>query len=140
MIETKSGDLNKIGGILVQRQDEHVVIGIGINVDLEFDELPTENATSLSLINIMASREILIADLIAQLEIVTELTAQEWLPLYVHDSSTIGAKVTVARKAEPTVTGIAINVLESGELLLDTDEGVIEITSGDVLQVRPSLP
>ncbi len=138
MIAIESTELKKVGGILVQRQDEYVVIGIGINVDLEVDELPTENATSLSLLNIRASRESLISDLIVQLEIVTKLTTEEWQPLYVQDSSTIGTQVTVARKAESSVTGLAINVLESGELLLDSDIGVIEITSGDVLQVRPS--
>ena len=73
MIEMKSGELHKIGGILVQRQDEHVVVGIGINVDLTKAELPTENSTSLSLIDIRASRESLIAALILQLEKVTEL-------------------------------------------------------------------
>jgi len=140
MIAFDSTELKKVGGILVQRQDEYVVIGIGINVDLEVEELPTENATSLSLLNISASREILIADLIVQLEVVTKLTTEEWLPLYVQDSSTIGTQVTVARKAESMVSGLAINLLESGELLLDTDGGLIEITSGDVLQVRPSQP
>lgn len=140
MIAFDSTELKKVGGILVQRQDEYVVIGIGINVDLEVEELPTENATSLSLLNITASRESLIANLVVQLEIVTKLTTEEWLPLYVQDSSTIGTQVTVARKSESMVTGLAINVLESGELLLDTEMGLIEITSGDVLQVRPSQP
>ncbi len=138
MIAIESTELKKVGGILVQRQDEYVVIGIGINVDLENEELPTENATSLSLLEITASRESLIANLVVQLEIVTKLTTEEWLPLYVQDSSTIGTQVTVARKSESMVTGLAINVLESGELLLDTEMGLIEITSGDVLQVRPS--
>ena len=140
MIESESLELKKIGGILVQRQDSHVVIGIGINVDLHLAELPTENATSLSLINIQASRESLIADLLVQLEKVTKLTSIDWLPLYVKDSSTIGTQVTVARKAESMITGWAINVLESGELLLDTGNGLIEVTSGDVLQVRPIAP
>lgn len=139
MIEMKSGELHKIGGILVQRQDEHVVVGIGINVDLTKAELPTENSTSLSLIDIRASRESLIAALILQLEKVTELESRDWLPLYVQESSTIGTQVTVARKAESTITGLARKVLESGELLLDTDNGPVEITSGDVTQVRPTL-
>ena len=139
MIEMKSGELHKIGGILVQRQDEHVVVGIGINVDLTEAELPTENSTSLSLIDIRASRESLIAALILQLEKVTELESRDWLPLYVQESSTIGTQVTVARKAESTITGLALKVLESGELLLDTDNGPVEITSGDVTQVRPTL-
>lgn len=140
MIEMKSGELNKIGGILVQRQDDHVVIGIGINVDLSQDELPTETATSLRLIEIQASREPLIAAIIFELEKVSHLASHEWLPIYVQDSSTIGTQVAVARKAESTITGIALNVMDSGELLLDTKDGLIEITSGDVMQVRPTLP
>lgn len=140
MIEIETGELRKIGGILVQRQDDYVVIGIGINVDLTNDDLPTENATSLSLINIEVSREALIAELIAELEKVTEFTSEDWLPLYRLDSSTIGTQVTVARKAESLITGMAIDVLASGELLLDSEGVLTEITSGDVLQVRPSQP
>jgi BirA family biotin operon repressor/biotin-[acetyl-CoA-carboxylase] ligase len=140
MIETKSEELKKIGGILVQRHEDHVIVGIGINVDLQVDELPTETAISLSLLDIQASRESLIAALLVRLEKVTKLTTEEWLPLYSNDSSTIGTQVSVARKSESIVTGNAVAVLKSGELLLDTENGPIEITSGDVLQVRPSLP
>ncbi len=139
MIEVGSAELKKIGGILVQRQGDHVVIGIGINTDLEVDELPTEAATSLSLLDINTSRETLIAALLVELEKVTKLTSEDWLPLYINDSSTIGTQVSVARKSESIVTGIAVAVLKSGELLLDTADGQIEITSGDVLQVRPTL-
>jgi BirA family biotin operon repressor/biotin-[acetyl-CoA-carboxylase] ligase len=140
MIETKTGEFKKIGGILVQRQGDYVIVGIGINVGLEADELPTENATSLSLISIYPMRESLIAALLVQLEFVTSLSSEEWLPQYIQDSSTIGTQVSITRESESKVTGIAINVLKSGELLLDTQDGLIEITSGDVLKVRPALP
>jgi BirA family biotin operon repressor/biotin-[acetyl-CoA-carboxylase] ligase len=139
MIETDSAELKKIGGILVQRQGDHVVIGIGINTDLEVEELPTEAATSLSLLDINTSRETLIAALLVELEKVAKLTTDDWLPLSIKDSSTIGTQVSVARKSESIVAGIAVSVLKSGELLLDTEDGQIEITSGDVLQVRPTL-
>ena len=139
MIETSSGSFSKVGGILVQRHNDHVVIGIGINVDLHVNELPTETATSLSLVNVQVPREFLIAALLVEIEAVTNYSAVDWLPLYVKDSLTIGTQVTVARKAESMVTGMAINVLESGELVLDTESGLIEITSGDVLQVRPVI-
>jgi BirA family biotin operon repressor/biotin-[acetyl-CoA-carboxylase] ligase len=138
MIEMESAELKKIGGILVQRQDEFVVIGIGINVDLQVDELPTENATSLSLLNIQASRENLIAALLVQLEEATKLTSEKWSELYAKVSSTIGTQVSVARKSDSVVSGIATAVLNSGELQLDTEDGPIVITSGDVLQVRPT--
>jgi BirA family biotin operon repressor/biotin-[acetyl-CoA-carboxylase] ligase len=139
MIETKSDELKKIGGILVQRQDDYVVIGIGINVDLHEEELPTENATSLSLLGVESSRESLISALLVQLEAVTKLSSDEWVDLYTSDSATIGTQVSVARKSESTVTGTASAVLKSGELQLDTENGQIVITSGDVLQVRPTL-
>lgn len=138
MIETQSEGLKKIGGILVQRHNDHVIVGIGINVDIQQAELPTENATSLSLIDIRTSREALIAALLTRLESVTKLTAEEWLPLYAQDSATIDTQVSVARKSDSIVIGNAIAVLKSGELLLDTENGRIEITSGDVLQVRPT--
>ncbi|NBO34916.1 MAG: biotin--[acetyl-CoA-carboxylase] ligase [Actinobacteria bacterium] len=140
MIEMKSGELKKVGGILVQRLDDYVVIGIGINVDLNEDELPTDNATSLSLIDIRTSREALIAAIIYELENTTGLVSREWLPMYFQNSSTIGTQVTVARRAESSITGIAMNVLESGELILETNDGLVEISSGDVIQVRPTLP
>jgi biotin-(acetyl-CoA carboxylase) ligase len=81
----------------------------------------------------------LIADLIAQLESVTKLSSDDWVELYTQDSSTIGTQVSVARKSEAVVTGFATAVLKSGELLLDSEDGLIEITSGDVLQVRPTV-
>lgn len=140
MIETDSAELKKIGGILVQRHGDHVVIGIGLNTDLQVDELPTEIATSLSLINIETSRESLIADLLVQLEAVTTLDSNDWLPLYLAVSSTLNTQVSVTRQTESIVMGKAVGVLESGELLLDTETGRIEITSGDVLQVRLSQP
>jgi BirA family biotin operon repressor/biotin-[acetyl-CoA-carboxylase] ligase len=140
MIDTQSEGLKKIGGILVQRHEDHVIVGIGINVDLQVDELPTETATSLSLVQIQASREPLIAGLLVGLESATKLSTEEWLPLYSQGSSTIGTQVSVARKSESIVTGNAVAVLKSGELLLDTADGRIEITSGDVLQVRPTQP
>jgi len=139
MIETESAELKKIGGILVQRQDDYVVVGIGINVDLQADELPTDMSTSLVLEKIQASRETLIAALLAEIEKITELASETWLPLYLEASSTIGTQVSVARKSESVVIGLATAVLKSGELLLDSEDGLIEITSGDVLQVRPTV-
>jgi BirA family biotin operon repressor/biotin-[acetyl-CoA-carboxylase] ligase len=138
MIEVGPKEFKKIGGILVQRQDDCVIVGIGINVDLEGDELPTKDATSLSVIGIETTRENLIAVILVELERVTKLSLEDWLPLYAQDSSTIGTQVSVARRSDSQVTGKAVAVLKSGELLLDTEDGRIEITSGDVLQVRPN--
>jgi BirA family biotin operon repressor/biotin-[acetyl-CoA-carboxylase] ligase len=42
-------DGRKLGGILAERVEDAVVIGIGINVSLRTDELPIETATSLAI-------------------------------------------------------------------------------------------
>jgi len=81
----------------------------------------------------------LIAALLVQLEAVTKITSDEWLELYAKVSSTIGTQVSVARKSDSVVSGIATAVLNSGELQLNTEDGLIVITTGDVLQVRPSV-
>ncbi len=140
MIETSPSELKKIGGILVQRQVDHVVVGIGINTDLQVQELPTENATSLSLLGIETSREALIADLIFQLENTALLASDTWLPRYTQLSSTIGTEVMVTRQSDSVVAGVAVNVLKSGALLLESPDGPVEVTSGDVEQVRPARP
>jgi BirA family biotin operon repressor/biotin-[acetyl-CoA-carboxylase] ligase len=140
MIETSPSELKKIGGILVQRQVDHVVVGIGINTDLQVQELPTENATSLSLLGIETSREALIADLIFQLENTALLASDTWLPRYTQLSSTIGTEVMVTRQSDSVVAGVAVNVLKSGALLLESPDGPVEVTSGDVEQLRPARP
>ena len=116
MVETKSEGLKKIGGILVQRHDDFVVIGIGINVDLHADELPTEMATSLSLLDISTSRETLIAALLDEIANATQLTSEQWLPRYIENSSTIGTQVSVARKSESSVTGLASSAVRSSAI------------------------
>ena len=139
MIEIAPKEFKKIGGILVQRHDEHVVVGIGINVDLLVDELPTDNATSLALLGVHTRRESLIADLICELEIVTKIGHDSWLPIYLAASATLGTHVNVMRKEEEPLSGIVTNFRNTGALLLDTEFGVVEVTTGDVVQVRPAV-
>jgi BirA family biotin operon repressor/biotin-[acetyl-CoA-carboxylase] ligase len=140
MLASETKELKKVGGILVQREGTHVVVGIGINTDLKEDELPTEVATSLALVGIHANRESLIAGLLVELERTTHLDSGQWLPLYAQASSTIGTEVSVARTVDSVVTGKVTNVLATGELVLQTEQGIVEVSSGDVLQVRPTLP
>ncbi|CAB4330400.1 unannotated protein [freshwater metagenome] len=139
MLISSNKQLKKVGGILVQLQGRHAVIGIGINTDLTDVELPTEFATSLALAGISIRREALIASLLNALEQILNNPDPEWLTAYRAASCTLQSEVLVTLPADRTISGFASNVLISGALVLDTPQGQIEITSGDVVQVRSQL-
>ena len=52
------GELRKLGGILVQRFDDCLVIGIGINLDHDQEQLPIPQATSAHCISIGAQVQV----------------------------------------------------------------------------------
>jgi BirA family biotin operon repressor/biotin-[acetyl-CoA-carboxylase] ligase len=136
MLLSPNQELSKVGGILVQLQGKHAVIGIGINTDLSEAELPTEFATSLALAGISVQREVLIANILSSLEQVLRNPQPEWLADYRAACCTLQTQVLVTLPADQTITGFATEVLDSGVLVLNTAQGQIEITSGDVVQVR----
>src|SRR5207245_10110877 len=60
-------DDRKLGGILVERVDSAVVIGIGLNVSLRAGELPVPTATSVALAGGVAAREALAKEVLRAL-------------------------------------------------------------------------
>ncbi|MEJ6493558.1 MAG: biotin--[acetyl-CoA-carboxylase] ligase [Actinomycetes bacterium] len=136
MITTTSGELGKVGGILVQLQNNHVVVGIGINTDLAVAELPTQLATSLAIAGFEIPREVLIAQILAELEMTTGDSAKDWYKKYISMSSTLGNRVNVTNLKQETLTGLAKSISTSGALILETDQGLVEVTAGDVTKVR----
>lgn len=136
MIATTSGELGKVGGILVQLQNSHVVVGIGINTGLEVSELPTQLATSLAIAGFDIPREVLIAQILTELEMATGDSTENWHKKYVSMSSTLGNRVKVSNLKQETLTGLAKSISTSGALILETDQGLIEVIAGDVMMVR----
>jgi BirA family biotin operon repressor/biotin-[acetyl-CoA-carboxylase] ligase len=136
MLLTPNQELKKAGGILVQLHGKYAVIGIGINTDLTESELPTEFATSLALVGISIQREELIAGILNALQQVVQNSELDWLAAYVAASCTLQTEVSVTLPSDQIVTGFASNILKSGALVLDAPQGQLEITSGDVVQVR----
>lgn len=125
------GTIRKCGGILVQQQSGNYVVGIGINVRENEDQLPTPIATSLLLEGHDVSRVDLIANLIHSVE--SELpVATDWLSEYVDRCISINQEVLVSQLSGPDLVGRVNGVLENGALLLATDSGEVEITVGDV--------
>jgi BirA family biotin operon repressor/biotin-[acetyl-CoA-carboxylase] ligase len=140
MIVTKSGELGKVGGILVQLQNEHVIVGIGINTDLDITELPTKLATSLALAGIQIQREVLIAQILCELEIATKSGMESWHEQYVSMSCTLGTQVNVTNLEQEILTGLAKSISTSGALILETEKGLAEVIAGDVTSLRSKEP
>jgi len=136
MALTPNQELKKVGGILVQLQGKHAVVGIGINTDLTKAELPTEFATSLALLGISIQRELLIAEILASLEQELNKPDPNWLAGYQAANCTLQTEVLVTLPADNQISGFASSILESGALVIDVPQGQMEITSGDVVQVR----
>ena len=51
-------------------------------------------------------------------------------------SSTIGNQVNVTNLKQETLTGLAKSISNSGALILETEQGLVEVIAGDVMKVR----
>ncbi|WP_203472996.1 biotin--[acetyl-CoA-carboxylase] ligase [Dissulfurispira thermophila] len=140
----------KLGGILTEIKADmdrifHAVIGIGININLDINDIPDEirtTATSIKIEQDIAafSRSIVTAEIIKELDRWYSIFLQnrrkaiikEWLKL----SSTIGRVVKVTVGAN-TFTGIAETIDEEGMLILRlSDNTTKKISAGDVTILR----
>jgi BirA family biotin operon repressor/biotin-[acetyl-CoA-carboxylase] ligase len=136
-VVTTDEPMRKLGGVLVQLHDDVLVIGMGINVSLQQDELPTEFATSLYLQGHESiSRESIIATVLNKVHI--ELHNEDWRSDYREVSRTLGQLVRITRVNQGNVTGQACDISDSGALLLETAEGPLEVSMGDVEHLRPA--
>lgn len=132
-------DGRKLAGILVERVETTdgpaAVIGIGLNVAMTADQLPVPAATSLSLEGSNATRDDVLAGVLAGLVTRYELLRADPAALraaYVAACSTVGATVRVSLPDDVTLTGAATDVDEHGRLVVDGRP----ITAGDVVHVR----
>jgi BirA family biotin operon repressor/biotin-[acetyl-CoA-carboxylase] ligase len=143
----------KVAGILLELGAEldhirHVVLGIGIDVNLSADEMPEELRTIATSLRIEGGRTFDRSDLAAT--VLAELDAaygrlrrgdfheisDEWM----RRCSTLGQRVTI-RMADRVVIGRAESLNEDGALLVRTEHGRLEhIIGGDVsLTKGPTL-
>lgn len=142
-------DGRKICGILLERVDAPegaaCVVGFGINVSLDAGELPVPTATSLALCGVDRLDK---ADLVAEVVAVwadmyrlwSEGRLAELRTAYEDSCSTIGREVSVLldgpEGVRRTVTGLAVGIGVSGEVLVRTHEGVRAFAAGDVTHLR----
>jgi len=133
----------KVGGILVERVNTRppmVVIGIGINVDQTADELPVPTATSLALAGHPVDRTALFGEVVQSLRLWLGLFAgspNTFMNQYRGRSATLDRDVRVALPGDRVVEGRVANLDQHGRLVLDTGDGALTLSAGDVVHLRP---
>jgi BirA family biotin operon repressor/biotin-[acetyl-CoA-carboxylase] ligase len=134
----------KVCGILVERVNTRpplAVVGIGINVDQTADELPVPTATSLALERGAVDRTRLFGEVLVCLRsLLGDLAGSPpmFVDRYRGRSATLGRDVRVELPGHRRVDGRVLDVDDHGRLLLRTADGVVTLSAGDVVHVRPS--
>jgi BirA family biotin operon repressor/biotin-[acetyl-CoA-carboxylase] ligase len=132
----------KVCGILVERVNTRppmAVIGMGINVDQTAEELPATSATSLALEGRTVDRTQLFGDVVSCLGSLLADFARSpgaFVDRYRRRSATLDHEVRVELPAGRIVAGRVLDFDHHGRLLLQTSDGLLELSAGDVVHVR----
>lgn len=139
----------KLAGILVERVDRPegavAVVGVGLNVTLDRDELPVPTATSLELEGAATTdRTVILREVLRSLEaLFVQWQADAGdarlglVDSYVRRCSTLGREVRVHLPDGEQVLGTASGIDTDGRLEVRTPEGRRLLGAGDVVHVRP---
>lgn len=133
----------KLAGILVERvetqQGAAAVLGVGINVSQRQDELPVADATSLFLeVEGEPDRTEVLAGVLGSLDALLPLLddTASLRRAYCGECVTLGKDVRVEVPGGDPVTGVAIDIDETGRLVVDSATGPVPVAAGDVIHVR----
>ncbi|MCK2221255.1 biotin--[acetyl-CoA-carboxylase] ligase [Actinomadura sp. ATCC 31491] len=137
----------KLAGVLAERADGGVVVGMGMNVSQRADELPVATATSLAVEEAAClDRDPLLRAVLREVE----AHYREWAAAggdaeacglrsaYLAASATVGRDVRVELPGEQALVGRASGVDASGRLLVEGPGGERALSAGDVVHVRPA--
>jgi BirA family biotin operon repressor/biotin-[acetyl-CoA-carboxylase] ligase len=137
----------KLAGILAEQSAGAIVVGTGINVSTQGSELPVPTATSLALQGAASTgRAELLCAVLGEFERLYlawtgtrdpgDPDAAGLRAEYRRRSVTLGRQVRVEFPGGGTAHGTAIDVDETGQLLLDTADGPLTVSAGDVMHLR----
>jgi BirA family biotin operon repressor/biotin-[acetyl-CoA-carboxylase] ligase len=119
---------------------DFVVLGVGLNANLDPGELgvPDREVATLRAelgrdVDLLKLLESLLSHLDAELGRIEDFGAilDDWRAL----NCTLGERVRV-RKFGELLAGVALDLGPEGELLLETQDGVVELFEGEVEQLR----
>ncbi|WP_218004888.1 biotin--[acetyl-CoA-carboxylase] ligase [Actinomadura macra] len=135
----------KLAGILVEKIDDALVVGVGLNVGLREAELPVPTATSLAIEGApLSDRAPLLRAILREFE----TWYREWTALggdpessglrtaYKDLCATLGRPVRVELPGGEVMTGTARDVDGAGRLVVAGARGDSAISAGDVVHVR----
>jgi BirA family biotin operon repressor/biotin-[acetyl-CoA-carboxylase] ligase len=135
----------KLAGILAESAGSAVVIGAGLNVSTRREELPDAGSSLALVAGAPVDRAAVLLGLLDSFERryrqwtaalgdpVSSGLAQDYLAW----CSTVGSTVTVTMPDGSVLDGVAEAVDWDGRLVVRTDAGLVELSSGDVRHVRP---
>ncbi len=142
---TGSDPWRKICGILCETAGSGLVVaGVGVNVSVPRTALPVATATSLQLCGHRVDRE----DVVIALVEAFARWHGHWVgggsgldlvrAAYRRHCSTLGTAVRIHLGPGQVVAGRALDVDDSGEIVIQATEGVQRFAAGDVVHLRPS--
>jgi BirA family transcriptional regulator, biotin operon repressor / biotin---[acetyl-CoA-carboxylase] ligase len=135
----------KLAGILaeVAAPQPAIVVGIGLNVTLQPDEIAEPGATSLAMLGADVDRNELVRSLLRELAV----RLGGWRDAggadaalvedYRARSLTIGSRVRAALPGDREIVGDAVSVDEQGRLRVDTGASTVAVSAGDIVHLRP---
>jgi BirA family biotin operon repressor/biotin-[acetyl-CoA-carboxylase] ligase len=135
----------KLAGVLAERVDDAVIVGMGLNVSLKDEELPVGTATSLAIEKAACvDRDPLLRAVLREVE----SHYREWTEAggdaeaaglhaaYLAVSATTGRRVRVELPGEQELTGLATGVDRAGHLQVESAGRRYTLSAGDVVHVR----
>ena len=135
LVVAKNGEARKIGGILSEARGEQLVIGIGVNLNQNADELPARPIFAASSLHLETGKyweiDAVLAAILGRLD---TLFARDWPaihPDFRRRCLGLGEVVRVKTGGE-TLIGIFQDVSDDGALLLRTADGMKTLVAGDV--------
>jgi BirA family biotin operon repressor/biotin-[acetyl-CoA-carboxylase] ligase len=144
-------DGRKVAGILVERIETETgpaaVVGVGINVLTQPEELPVPTATSLLIAHgdRTPTREGVLLGVVAGLREGFDAwqaggpeAAQRLAASYVANCATVGQDVRVDLPGGTALSGRAVDVDPDGRLVVETADGMEKVGAGDVVHVVPN--
>lgn len=127
----------KVSGLIAEVVGDGVVVGIGLNVGMEENQLPVKNATSLLL---EGATDLTRADILIKILEEFEKLFCTWdqgddeiQRLYAQLSATLGKEIRVEYPNGKSQVGIASSISESGALVLD--DGT-HVQAADIVHLR----
>ncbi|WP_328701857.1 biotin--[acetyl-CoA-carboxylase] ligase [Aestuariimicrobium ganziense] len=139
----------KLCGILAERVDGGVlgrpaaVIGFGINISMQADELPVPTATSLLLAAgsdeaVVPSKSEVVAAVVGELAGLLEVWERRGhlREAYTEACGSLGVPLRVHVSASEVVEGVGESVDEQGRLVVRTAQGLQSFAAGDVVHLR----